>query len=310
MAGVGTNILALDYNNIQSKISQVLGVGSGTYGYNQTVLSNQVSVNQKITAVQWQNLYTDLITARTHQTGLDETSNLTYPTTSTTVKESDRSAYQTYVNTIETNKLITPPDSQADLATYATSTKTADWNGTITHTVTLTFSSANNARAFFNAGGYLLFSAIFTPNSSTNKNNSWQTMLANMGSIKMTYNATTNSGSATGVTTTAIGYQQLTTTPQLVFQKLTETSIYSPNQYDIYANINGPANAITFSIYYQDLSTQTTEYNQGAPGGTPEWRTDENVSGTLVSTVKGRRPAGTGTYVVSIAAPSAAQSGP
>ena len=32
MAGVGTNILALDYNIIQSKIGQVLGAGSGNYG--------------------------------------------------------------------------------------------------------------------------------------------------------------------------------------------------------------------------------------------------------------------------------------
>jgi hypothetical protein len=310
MAGVGTNILALDYNNIQSKISQILGVGSGTYGYNQTVLSSQVSVDQKITALQWQNLYTDLITTRTHQTGIDETSNLSYPTTSKTIKESDRAAYQTYVNTIDTNRLITPPDATADLATYATGQKSADWNGTITHTVTLTFSSSDNARGFFNGGGYILISADFTPNSSTQKNNSWQTMLANMGSIKMNYNSTTNSGSATGVTTTAIGFYQLTTTPQLIFQKLTEQSIYSPNQYDIYASINGPANVVTFSIYYADLSTQTTEYNQGAPGGTPQWRTDENVSGNLVSTVKGRRPAGTGTYAVSIPAPSVAQSGP
>jgi len=295
MAGQGTNILALDYNNIQSKIGQVLGAGAGNYGYNQTVLSSQVAVNQKITALQWQNLYTDLIAARTHQTNANETGNLTYPTTSTQIKESDRAAYQSYVNVIDTNRLITPPSGQASLGTYASSSRSSAWNGTITHTVTLTFADANTARGFFNAGGNIQISASHTPDTSNLKNNSWQTMLTNMGTVKMTYSGTANTGSGTGVTTTSIGFYQLTTSPQLIFQKLTEQPTYSPNQYDIFANINGPATAITFSIQFQDNS---------APGG---FGVDENVTGTLASLVQGYRPSGAS---VSIPAPSAAQSGP
>jgi hypothetical protein len=128
-----------------------------------------------------------------------------------------------------------------------------------------------------------------------------------MGTIKMTYNATTNTGSATGVTTTAIGYQQLTTGQQLIFRKTTETPTYSPNQYEVYANVNGTGSQVIFSIQFQDLSTQTTEYNQGAPGGTPQWRTDENITGSLVSLVQGYRPSGAS---VSINTPSVATSGP
>ena len=85
MAGQGTKVLSTDYNSIQSIISPILGTGSGTTGYGQTVLSSQSAVNQKISSTQWQNLYTDLIAARTHQTGANETSNLTYPTTSTKI---------------------------------------------------------------------------------------------------------------------------------------------------------------------------------------------------------------------------------
>jgi hypothetical protein len=297
MAGQGTNILALDYNNIQSKIAQVLGAGSGTFGYNQTVLSNQVSVNQKITAVQWQNLYNDLITARTHQTGANETGNLNYPTTSTTIKESDRAAYLAYAVVIESNRLIVPPVSQATLETYFTATRTTDWNGTITHSVTLSFADANTARAYFNAGGNVQMSASFSPNASTLKNNSWQTMLNNMGTVKMTYNATTNTGSATGVTTSAIGYQQLTTGQQLIFTKATETPTYSPNQYQVFANVNGTGSQVIFSIQFQDLSGQPN----------PPWGTDENITGTLTSLVQGYRPSGAS---VSITAPSVASSGP
>jgi hypothetical protein len=297
MAGQGTNILALDYNNIQSKIAQVLGQGSGTFGYNQTVLSGQVSVNQKITALQWQNLYNDLIAARTHQTGADETANLNYPTTSTTIKESDRAAYIAYAGTIEANRLVVPPAGQATLETYSTSTRTADWNGTITHSVTLSFADVNSARAYFNAGGNIQISASFSPNASNLKNNSWQTMLNNMGVVKMTYNATTNTGSGTGVTASAIGYQQLTTGQQRVFQKTTETPTYSPNAFEIYVNVNGTGSQVIFSIQYRDLSGQPN-----AP-----WGTDENITGTLTSQVQGYRPSGAS---VSITAPTVASSGP
>jgi hypothetical protein len=297
MAGQGTNILALDYNNIQSKIGQILGVGAGNYGYNQTVLSGQVAVNQKITAIQWQNLYNDLIAARTHQTNANETGNLTYPTTSTQIRESDRAAYQSYVNVIDANRLITPPSGQGSLETYANASRSSAWNGTITHTVTLSFANANTARAYFNAGGNIQISASHTPDTSNLKNNSWQTMLTNMGTVRMNYSGTVNTGSATGVTTTAIGFYQLTTSPQLIFRKTTEQPTYSPNQYEVYANVNGPATAVTFSIQFQDLSGQPN-----AP-----WGTDENITGTLTSLLQGYRPSGAS---VSVSAPTAASSGP
>lgn len=292
MAGQGTLILALDYNTIQSKIAQIMGVGSGNYGYNQQVLSSQTSVNQEITALQWQNLYNDLIKARGHQTGVNETGNLTYPTTSITIKESDRAAYQAYVNLIDSHRLDVPPSGQATLETYATGTRTQQWNGTVTHSVTITFASADTARSFFNAGGYLQFSASETPDISNLKNNSWQTMLANMGYIRMNYNSTTNTGNSNGVTTTSIGYLNLTTSPQLIFQKLTEQPTYSPNQYDIYANVNATGSQLVFSIQFADLSVGTV---------------DENVTGTLTSIVQGYRPTGTN---VSVIAPGVAQAGP
>jgi hypothetical protein len=117
-----------------------------------------------------------------------------------------------------------------------------------------------------------------------------------MGIIKMTYNGLSNTGTSTGVTVaSAVGFYQLTTSPQLIFKKLTEQPTYSPNEYSIYANINGPATAITFSIGFADLS---------AP---PGFQIDENVTGTLSSVVNGYRPSGSS---VSVTAPTVVQSGP
>ena len=379
MAGQGTSILALDYNNIQTKIANVLGVGASTTGYGQTVSSSQVpNTRTVISAAQWSALRNDLLAARTHQTGANESGNLTDPaptvsftgtlvnslltvtsvtsgtmaigqrlsgtgvpssttitglgtgsggagtyTVNTTtanistptaltgvlpvkITEADRSAYNAYADTITTFKLVTPPTGQATLETYSNSSRTTSWNNTVTHTVVLTFPSYNAARYFFNTGGNIQFTASMTPDVSNLKNNSWQTMLTNMGTVTMNYNSTTVSG--TGSAAAGIGFYQLTTAQQLIFQKLTETTMYSPNQYDIYANVDATGAVITFNIQFSDLSTGSTESTQGGGNaGAPQFALDENVSGTLVSTVKGYRASG---GYVSVVAPTPSSSGP
>lgn len=366
MAGQGTSILTLDYNNIQTKIASVFGTGSSTTGYGQSVLSSQVpSTRTVISGLQWANLRSDLLNARTHQTGLDERGNLTDPlptsvftaslvgtllsvsavssgtvlvgaritgsgvpantmittlgtgnggigtyvvntstgntgsipmtgVTPVKITEADRSAYNTYADTITTYKLITPPAGQATLETYSTATRGTQWNATITNTVTLTWQSADAARFFFNSGGQIRFSASLTPGASNLKNNSWQTMLTNMGTITMNYNSTTYSGT-NGTPSSAIGFFQLTSSQQLLFRKSTEQPTYTPNQYNIYANTAAGGAAIIFSIQFADLS---------APGG---FGVDENVSGTLISLVQGYRASGAN---VSVAAPAVLSSGP
>lgn len=76
MAGVGTLVLASDYNSIQTKISGVLGAGSGTSGYNQTLTSTQVGSTDPIRATHWSGLRYDILRARQHQTGTDQSANL------------------------------------------------------------------------------------------------------------------------------------------------------------------------------------------------------------------------------------------
>jgi hypothetical protein len=80
-AGVGQKIDAGDYNAIRNKVASILGVGSGQSGYGQSVISGQVVAGNKINLSEWLNLRSDLRTARQHQTGVDESANLTIPTT-------------------------------------------------------------------------------------------------------------------------------------------------------------------------------------------------------------------------------------
>lgn len=276
MSGQGNKIVATDYNAIQAKINLVLGVGTGDYGYNQSVSSSQVSVSNKITAVQWNALRTDLLRARQHQTGLDESGNLALPTTSTTIKESDRAAYSNFADTITTNRLITPPSGQATLGTLNTSTRTNPWSSTISHTVTMNFTSVNAARAFFNSGSNLKFSASFTNYTSDTSllvNQSWATLLTNMGIITFNAYSTTNTGTGTPQ---AIGYYNLTTSNQLIFTKFVEASnpSYYPNQYDLYVRQGTSAAQIIF--------TPTFSYT-GGPSGSGTGNVTEPANGTLTS---------------------------
>jgi hypothetical protein len=298
MAGQGTRILASDYNAIQSVVATVLGAGSGSLGYGQTVTSSQTAVGAKITALTWQQLRNDLLAARQHQTGANESGNLTVPSTGILVREYDRAAYYAYAQLVQTNALTTPPAGQASLVTLANGTRTAAWNGTLNHTVSLNFGSYAGARYFFNSGSNIQISGSNTnipADGSQAKSNDWATILANMGTITMNYNSTstTGSGSAAG----SVGFYQLTTTPQTIFTKATANPTYSPNQYDILAQVDGTGGIVTFTIQFQDLSGQPN-----AP-----WGTDENVEGSLSSLVQTYYATGSN---VSVALPIITQSGP
>ena len=276
MAGQGNKIIATDFNTIQAKINLALGIGTGDYGYGQVVTSNQVSLENKIEASQWNALRNDLLKARQHQTGLNESGNLALPTTSATIKEADRSAYNNFADVITTNRLITPPASQGSLATLSTVNRTTPWNSTVSQTITCTFSSVDAARAFFNTGSNLKFSASFTDfttDGSLLVNQSWNTLLTNMGIISVSANTTTKTGTGTEQN---IGYYNLTSTNQLVFSKSVEASnpSYFPNQYELYARLGTTAAQVIF--------TPTFSYT-GGPVGPGTGVVPEPANGTLTS---------------------------
>jgi len=295
MAGQGTRITASDFNAIQSLIGNVLGTGSGTYGYGQTVTSAQVSVGDKITAAGWNALYNDMIAARQHQTNQNESGNIPTVTTSSLVTEAIRLAYFNYATTIHTSALTIAPSGQSTVYPYNVSTRYTPWsNTTIIHNVTLSFANSNYARYYFNSGGTIQFLASLTgfsgSDNSTALDTDWSRLLAAMGTISMNYNSTSQvAGSATypspgsnptGSPALSVGFYQLTTSPQVIFTKT--ASSYSGNQYQIFANVNANSNPniITFQIKFEDLSA--------GPGG----YIYEPVEGTLASTVQGTYASG------------------
>ena len=272
MSGVNTAILATDYNTIQSKVNNILGIGSGDYGYGQSVASNQVARTNRITVAQWNALRGDLIKARSHQTIIDESGFLSVASTTTRIRESDRAAYNIFADTITTNRLVTPPSSQASLTTLQTVSRTAPWATTISHQVTVLFASEDASRYFFNSGSCIKFSSSLTGYSaglSSLVNQSWATLLTNMGIISFNAYSTTNTGTGTAQ---AIGFYTLNTTDQLIFTKLVEAgNQYTPNEYQLKARKSGN------SIIFTPTWSYTSDGNYG---------TFEPADGTLTSLVQ------------------------
>ena len=112
MPGVGSKIVANDYNTIQSAIAGVLGQNSA--GYGQAPSSSQVASTSKITAAQWNALQNDISAVNYHQLNAAPSysgSGLTTASTSIKIKESDRAAYLAVAQALASSSSINISDS-------------------------------------------------------------------------------------------------------------------------------------------------------------------------------------------------------
>ncbi len=301
-AGVGQTIQATDYNSIRSVVDGVMGQNAG--GYGQTLSSSNVAAGSIITATQWLNLRTDMVKARQHQIGsavgtatATDGRNLVIPTSGAAITEALRNQFAVFANTINTNaKSVDSDNVGGQLADEGliTGTRSSAWNGTLTHTVTITGSSsgdgsASNLRYFFNAGGKLRISANIS--TGTSKNNTWNTMFTQMGEFVMNYTQTTFTGSS--AVGSSIGFDDLTTSNQLIAEKSAPSGSYAENRYYVYARKSVDSTQVILTIQFQDNDA-----------GDPNF--DEDVQPTLNSIVAMYRPSGAN---VSVLSPTAAQSG-
>lgn len=286
---VGDTITAARYNQLQARINGVMGKGSGDEGYGQALQSFQVSAEATIEADHMSRLFTDIKKARVHQTGslpteiadiavadLIEDSN---PTSKKGMAE-----FESLSLDVVADKLNIAT-GQAGIETGVTSFTDTDWNGTIYHEVTVTFQAYNvtngdgtttnitasdHRRAFFNAGGEIVFSGSLAAGGGA-IDTDWRTLLTNVGLVRFGHSATSN-----GSEGTVIGHVDLTTSYQTIFTKT--ASSYADNDYTIQAKedaADGPV--LRFRIYFNDDK-----------GPNPNF--DEAVTPRTTSTVQCNRP--------------------
>jgi len=287
-------ITAARYNSLQATVENIMGNGAGQFGYGQTLASSQVAADTVIDSGHMSTLYTDLINARVHQVG--SVPNSVATVSAGDVIEEDATdtgtargilQYEDLASTVETNKALiyTADTSQSTITANKTnSSSTNAWAGVRDHIVTVTFATADARRHFFNAGGEIRFTADLDPAASNSKNNDWNSLLANMGTVTFKSNNCPSLGSSPG-TSFNIGNFDMTATDQLVFQK-DGTGVYAENDYNIKAKeLN--STTIQFTIQFRDDDVGDDTNNDGAFN--PQ---DESVTGTLQSVVGERLPTG------------------
>lgn len=335
-SGVNSIIEPLDYNSIQTVIAGVLGVGTGNAGYGQAISSSAVASNAIISKAQMAALRTDLSKARVHQTntavadGLAsilanrgspwqtlQDVNVVAPTT---VSENIRDQYSQFATGAQTNSDSAAAGQLTPGVGVTSTQRTAEWNGTISSTVTVTFNGYNNgqvalsgadhARVFFNAGGrinYNASNASWPSDSSSSKSQDWANMLSGFGTVSFSASATAITGSVNtpGAFSSTTGFRSLTIGGSAVriLTQASSVSVYNENRFFI--DVSRPtANTLSFVFTFADSDTGGVPLGP-APGSTPGEPDgapiDENVKGTLTSTVTCTQPTGAN---VSVTAPT------
>ena len=283
---VGDIITAARYNNLQSRVATVMGVGSGDDGYGQNLNSAQVGVADTVQAIDINQLYQDMSAGRIHQTGAVPseinlvTQNVDVVLDSDTINKKGIVQFENLATTLENDKFVAHGTQITTEAAIA-GTRTTAWNGTLSHIIDVTFTDADHQRHFFNAGGEVRFASNITYVGSDSKTIDWMTMLVNMGTVTMNYTNTVASGSGSG---SAIGYHDLTSSYQQLFEK-TGSGLYAANDYKIEGS-KVSSTILRFKVTFNDDNT-----------GNPN--TDENVQGILNSTITQTRPTGAAVSLLS-----------
>jgi hypothetical protein len=206
-------IEATDYNNLingSNQLNTVWGVGNGDAGYGQTAIS-AVSATNTVTATQWATLINRLNSVRNHQSGVG--SGITAVTAGQTINH--LSTLQTQVNTAFTNRGLFAAQGSTTTGATDTTNPTAGATSGFSYfrDTNVTFSSANAARYFFNAGGQINFVCSATSGLNNTRSNTMRDMINQVGGLSAFRNTTNGGRSGTGgsivTNNTAFGYRNM-----------------------------------------------------------------------------------------------------
>jgi hypothetical protein len=261
---VGDIISAADLNAFVNDLNNnLLGTGSGTTGYGQTLLST-VTPGQVVSASQWRDLRNAINTAAIHQGTAVSVPPLTELDPGDDVEAFESLDGKPYdidssVAAVITNRLNSDPGQRSTIA-IGTATRSSAWSSTINATVRVQFASEDDARYFFNTGGVIEFDGDH-PNSGSqpNQDDAWRDILDTyVGELQLTYNTFSRSGSRGSAT--SVGYYGLGTSFTTVYNGTNiGNGAYSSNDVTVQARVlnvvgtnGGNGDAIEFQITLSD----------------------------------------------------------
>ncbi len=223
----GSEITASGLKTIQDKAELLLGTGSGTRGYGQTVLSADYSPGTEIRKAHWDALRFDIINIRLHQDGtLPPIVQVNAGDLITFGPGSPNSSYNALLETAIQNRFQIGP-GQSLASAIDTTPLTTGWSSSASCVLTATFANSNEARYFFNSGGKIRINSTRVGGSSTVQNSYWTSLLNSLGTKEF---GAVNDG-------TAVNFYTLTNSYQTFFQSFS-TYVYSSNSYKLEAKCN------------------------------------------------------------------------
>ena len=269
---IGTSIFASQYVAIQDKAQSLLGAGSTTKGYGQTVQSADVFVGNIITKAQWDLLRFDVINIKMHQDGVMPA--VVQVATGDAIgfgPGSPNTNYDILLEQAIVNKFVLA-DNQSIVTAKATETYSPPWATQAQTTLTCVFADATTARYFFNSGGKIrITSTLAATGTPTAQVNAWVNFLASVGT--RSFGADTDP---------AINYYTLTNVYQIFYQS-SLSSPYSANNYKLEAKTNVSNNSTGTASEVQIRITLSDTYTD--PGPEPSPPPGDSVVGTLTVNV-------------------------
>lgn len=174
-------IEATDYNDLiganpgtgANKLNTVWATGGGSAGYGQSAISN-VSVGSTITASQWNSIINNTANSASHQgSSITSVSAVVAGGTITYL-----SAIPSNLTTIYTNRLNAA--AQGSTSSNAV-TRGSTWTNSLIFEHTVTFTSGDTARYFFNSGGQIAITASHPAGSGINT--TFNGLASNIGTV-------------------------------------------------------------------------------------------------------------------------------
>lgn len=281
----GSQITATGFKTIQDKAESLLGTGSGSRGYGQSVQSIDYAPGTNITKAQWDLLRFDIINIRTHQDGVVP------PVVQVNVGDlisfgagSPNNNYDLLLETATANRFNVGP-GQAAISTVASRTFSSAWSTSASCVITATFANSDQARHFFNSGSKVRITTSRSGGSATQQNNAWSNLFNSIALREFG-----------AITESSINFYSLTNSYQVFYQNALTTP-YSANSYRLEAKSNVVDNSIGTATVVDIRVLLTDNYvdpGSPAPG--------DSVDGTLTITVDELKATGqlvpTGTFTV------------
>jgi hypothetical protein len=264
------DITAGGFNNLRTKISNVLGVGAGSRGYGQNVYSQAVNSGELITKDQYDRLRYDIVSIWIHQTGQTPSAVVVQPGQLIDDGAGDPiQQYDTIINIAESNRFDIAP-GQLSTSVIDNPTYSSDWTDEASTVLTCTFADANQARYFYNSGGKIRITATLEGHSETPQTNQWAQLLSDTGQVEFGAN----------IEGQAVNFHDLTTDYQII-KVANASSPYAVNGLYIEAKKNSAGNIITIRVRLVDAYVDP-DIGEGFPA--TENPNDGVVDGTLTIT--------------------------